>query len=158
MSRYFASISMATTMAALLTLLGACATPLMDFDQPEVELVGLRPLPLQGMEARFLVQLRVLNPNAVPLNIDGMHYELFLREQRALSGVTAEAVRIPAYGEGKLELEAAAGMLGSLALVRNLLDNPPEGGLPYTLRAKLSMGGALRALRIQREGLLQLTP
>jgi LEA14-like dessication related protein len=142
----------------LVAMLSACATPLRDFDEPEVELTGFRALPSSGMEARFLLQLRILNPNAVPLKINGIHYELLLREQRALSGVSADAVRIPAYGEGKLELEAAAGVLGSLALVRDLLANPPEQGLPYTLRAKLSVDGALRALRLERAGTLRLTP
>lgn len=139
-------------------LLSACATTLRDFDDPEIELTGFRPQPSQGMEARFLLQLRILNPNPVPLNIDGLYYELLLREQRALSGVSAEAVRIPAYSEGRLELEAVAGLLGSLALVRNLLGNPPEEGLPYTLRAKLSIDGTLRALRIERAGTLRITP
>lgn len=139
-------------------LLSACATTLRDFDDPEIELTGFRPQPSQGMEARFLLQLRILNPNPVPLNIDGLYYELLLREQRALSGVSAEALRIPAYSEGRLELEAVAGLLGSLALVRNLLGNPPEEGLPYTLRAKLSIDGTQRALRIERAGTLRITP
>lgn len=142
----------------LVAMLSACATPLRDFDEPEIDLTGFRPLPSQGMEARFLLQLRILNPNSTPLQIDGMHYELFLREQRALSGVSAEDLRIPAYSEGTLELEAVAGMLGSLALVRDLLVNPPEDGLPYTLRAKLSVDGALRALRLERAGTLRMTP
>lgn len=142
----------------LVAMLSACATHLRDFDDPEVELTGFRPLPSNGMEARFLLQLRILNPNAVPLRINGIYYELRLREQRALSGVSAEAVRIPAYGEDKLELEAVAGILGSLALVRDLLGNPPENGLPYTLRAKLSVDGALRALRLERAGTLRITP
>jgi LEA14-like dessication related protein len=152
MPRFFQNALLAT----FVVLLSGCATTLTDFDDPEVDLVGLRPLPAQGMEARFLVQLRVVNPNAVPLKIDGMHYELFLREQRALSGVSAEPVRIPAYGEVRVEVEAAAGMLGSFALVRDLLGNPPAGGLPYTLRAKLDVDGALRALRLEREGTLRL--
>ncbi|MEQ8692603.1 MAG: LEA type 2 family protein [Pseudomonadales bacterium] len=144
--------------AALLALLTACATPLVDFDTPEVDLVGMRPIKSNGMEARFAVQLRVINPNTRPLNIDGLHYQVYLREQRALSGVSAEAVRIPAYGEGLVELEASAGMLGSLALLRDLMSNPPDSGLPYRLEVKLSVGGSLRALRIDREGVLRLTP
>lgn len=142
----------------LAALLSACATPFADFDDPEIDLAGFRPLPSNGMEARFLLQLRILNPNAVPLRIDGMHYELFLREQRALSGVNAKTLHIPAYSERKLELEAAAGMLGSFALLRDLLVNPPDSGLPYTLRAKLSIGGTLKPLRIERAGTLRMDP
>ncbi|MFN2328203.1 MAG: LEA type 2 family protein [Chromatocurvus sp.] len=146
----------AIALATLLALLTACATPLADFDTPEVDLVGLKPLASRGMEARFLVQLRVLNPNASPLNIEGMHYQVFLREQKALSGVSAEAVNIPAYSEGMVELETVAGLLGSLVLLRDLMAAPPEDGLPYRLEAKLSVARTVRALRIEREGLLQL--
>ncbi|MDP5052233.1 MAG: hypothetical protein NWP69_00470, partial [Congregibacter sp.] len=52
----------------LLTLLGGCASMnALDFDKPEVELLALQPMPSQGMEARFLVKLRVVNPNSLPL-------------------------------------------------------------------------------------------
>ena len=146
----------AIALATVLSLLTACATPLTDFDTPEVDLVGLKPLASRGMEARFLLQLRVLNPNSSPLNIEGMHYQVFLREQGVLSGVSAEAVSIPAYSEGMVELETVGGLLGSLALLRDLMADPPEGGLPYRLEAKLSVARTLRALRIEREGLLQL--
>lgn len=144
--------------AVLVALPTACATPPVDFDTPEVHLVGLRPMASSGMEARFAVRLRVINPNTTPLNVDGMHYQVFLREQKVLSGVSAEPLRIPAYEEGLAELEASAGMLGSLTLVRDLMNNPPDGGLPYRLEVKLSIGGTLRALRIDREGVLRLTP
>lgn len=154
MSRVYSRIAL----AALLALLAACASPLVDFDTPEVDLIGMRPIASSGMEARFAVQLRVINPNTTPLNVDGLHYRVFLRDQKALSGVSAEAVRIPAYGEGLVELEASAGMLGSLALLRDLMANPPDSGLPYRLEVKLSVGGALRALRVEREGVLRLTP
>lgn len=143
---------------ALLAVLAACATPSIDFDTPEVDLVGLRPMASSGMEARFAVQLRVINPNTTPLKIDGMHYQVYLRREKVLSGVSAERVRIPAYGDGLVALEASAGMLGSLALMRDLLANPPDSGLPYRLEVKLSVHGALRALRIDREGVLRLTP
>ncbi|MFN2286836.1 MAG: LEA type 2 family protein [Chromatocurvus sp.] len=108
------------------------------------------------MEARFLVRLRVLNPNASPLNIDGTHYQVFLREQKTLSGVSAEALSITAYGEGLVELETVGGPLGSLALLRDMMADPPKRGLPYRLQAKLSVTRTLRALRIERDGLLQL--
>lgn len=150
-------LPMQILLAALLALLTACATPRVDFDTPEIDLVGLRPIASSGMEARFAVQLRVINPNTVPLKIDGMHYQVYLREQKVLSGVSAEPVRIAAYGEGLVELEASAGMLGSLALLRDLMSDPPDSGLPYRLEVKLSVGGALRALRIEREGMLRLT-
>jgi LEA14-like dessication related protein len=126
------------------------------FDTPEVELVGLAPLAGNAMEARFLVKLRILNPNPIPLDVDGMAYDLSIRGSKLLSGVSNEGLRVGAYGESVAELEVSAGMLGSLALLRELLSNPPDAGLPYQLNAKLSRKGFGSALRVSREGVLDL--
>lgn len=138
-------------------LLGACTSLGLDsFDEPEVELVGLAPLASQGMEARFLVTLRITNPNAIPLEINGMAYDLSIRDSKVLSGVSSQPLRVDAYGESTAELEVAAGMLGSLALLRDLISSPPDGGLPYTLNAKLSRKGIGGAFRVRREGVIEL--
>ena len=34
------------------------------------------------------------------------------------------------------------------------MDSPPDSGLPYRLETKLSLGGALRALRLNSEGVI----
>lgn len=134
-----------------------CASMGMDaFDEPDVELVGLTPLPGSAMEARFLVKLRIVNPNPIPLEIDGMAYDLSIRGSKLLSGVSNNGLRVEAYGESTAELEVAAGMLGSLALIRDLMSNPPDQGLPYKLNAKLSRKGFGSALRVSREGVLDL--
>lgn len=140
--------------ASLLFGAAACTNTLGDFDQPTVELAGLRPLPSQGLEARFAVRMRVLNPNTRALAIEGMAYDVYLREQKVLSGVSSRSVTVPAYGEETIELEASAGVLGSLALLRDLLAEPPDRGLPYRLQSKISLGGQLRAVRIRSEGTL----
>lgn len=140
--------------AGLLVLATSCATPLVDFDEPTVELVGLRPLPAEGLEARFGLRLRVQNPNTKALPIEGLAYQVYLREKKVLSGVSSQPVTIPAYGEEIVELEAGVGMLGSLALLRDLMAEPPDSGLPYRLETKLSLGGALRALRLNSEGVI----
>ena len=139
-------------------LLAGCASlgDLTDFDDPDVELLGLEPLPGQGMEARFLVRLRIVNPNPVPLPIDGMAFDVFLRDSKVLSGVSNEGLNIGAYSESVAELEVAAGMFGSLSLLRDLMSNPVEGGMPYRLNVKLSRAGFASTLRVNREGNINL--
>lgn len=138
-------------------LIAACATPLgSDFDKPEVELVGLAPMSSENFEARFKLRLRVINPNSTAFDIEGMHYEVFLRDRKVLSGVSAQAVALPAYGETVVELEATASMLGSLGLLRDLMEQPPETGLPYRLKTKLSLAGMLTALRLETTGAMDL--
>ena len=45
-------------------------------------------------------------------------------------------------------------MLGSLALIRDLISNPPDAGIPYRLNAKISRKGLGGSLRVKREGVL----
>lgn len=142
---------------ALLTLLAACGTVgLNEFDQPEVELIGLQPMAAQGLEARFKVSLRIVNPNSSALDIDGMAYEVFLRDSRILSGVSNQALRIEPYSETTTDLEVAAGMLSSLGLLRDLMSSPPDESIPYTLKAKISRGGIGGTIRVSREGVIDL--
>ena len=108
------------------------------------------------MEARFLVRLRIVNPNPIPLAIEGMAYEVYLRDSRVLSGVSSEGLNVSAFGESVAELEVAAGMLASLSLIRNLLTNPPDEGIPYRLNAKLARKGLGGSIRVSREGVLAL--
>jgi LEA14-like dessication related protein len=139
------------------TLMAGCAgVGLEEFDEPDVELLSLQPLRGQGMEARFLLRLRIVNPNPVRLAIDGMAYDVFLRETKVLSGASNREVIVDAYSEGIADLEVAAGMLGSLALLRDLLGDPPDGGLPYRLEAKISRKGIGGSMRVTREGVLDL--
>jgi LEA14-like dessication related protein len=128
----------------------------MDFDEPEVELLALEPMTSQGMEARFKVKLRVVNPNSIPLEIEGMAYEVFIRDSKILSGVSNQALKVAPYSESVAELEVAAGMFGSLALLRDLMSNPVEGGLPYKLNAKLARNGLGGTVRVSREGQIDL--
>jgi LEA14-like dessication related protein len=140
----------------LLTLaLAACAgLPPPDFDEPEVRLISLRPLGIENMEARFEIRLRVINPNPMPITIEGLYTEVFLRERRAMVGTSPRRSAIPAYGEGEVELQAGISMLESLALLRELTEQQPREGLPYTLKTKLSLAGLPVALRLEHSGLV----
>jgi LEA14-like dessication related protein len=153
-------IQAATLILTTLALLAGCAglEEMVEFDEPDVELLGLEPLPSQGMEARFLVRLRIVNPNPVPLKIDGMAYEVFLRDSKVLTGVSKKGLNVGAYSESVAELEVAAGMLSSLALIRDLMSNPPDKGIPYRLNAKLAREGLGGSIRVSREGILPLSP
>lgn len=145
----------------LLALLSGCATLIPpDYDDPEVEVVGLRPLPSSGLEARFELSLRVVNPNPVGLDLQGIYYELYVEGSKLLSGANSNSAIIPAYGETTLAIEASASMLGSFTLIQKLLNEPPENGIGYVLKAKLSVANWPMAIRIQREGRIgqQKTP
>lgn len=148
---------MAILAAGLLALAAGCANVgLEEFDDPDVELLALEPLASRGLEARFLLRLRIVNPNPIALDIDGLAYEVYLRDNKVLSGASNQAVRVEAYSEGEAAVEVAAGMMGSLALIRDLMENPTGGGIPYRLDAKISRKGLGGSLRVSKEGSLDM--
>jgi LEA14-like dessication related protein len=144
-------------LACVALIVGCAGIGLDSFDEPEVELLALEPLPARGMEARFLLRLRIVNPNPLKLDIDGLAYEVFLRDSKVLSGASNERVVVDAYSEGEAALEVAAGVLGSLSLLRDLMSHPTADAIPYRLKAKISRRGIGGALRVSREGTLDLS-
>ena len=123
--------------------LGACSSVAFG-DPPRVDLAGLKSLPGEGLELRFLAKLRVQNPNSQPLTYEGVSLELDLRGQRFASGVAPLAGQIPAYGEAVLEVPVS---VSGFTIARQVLDlvRQAEAGnrverVAYELRGKL--GGA----------------
>lgn len=140
--------------ALLLAVLAGCsALPPADFDPPQVRLLGLRPLSVDAMEARFSVELRVLNPNAIALDVEGLYFEVFVHDSQVLSGASARAANIPAYGEGTVTLETTLGVLRAVTLMRELAEKP-RGALPYTLKTKISLAQLPYPLRLEDSGVI----
>jgi LEA14-like dessication related protein len=137
--------------AFFLVVLAACAT-LKDFDDPVVELVGIKPLPPQGFEQRIQVTLRVINPNQQAFTIEGIYSELSVQGKDFLKGVSSEAIEVPAYGEQTIDLEASMGLMKSINLFKDLMMNPPTAGLSYELSSKLSIKEFPGTVRVNKEG------
>lgn len=69
-------------------LLNACATLMQQFDPPYGNLAGLELKELGLLEQRYLLKLRVQNPNSVPLPIAGMNYDLAINNKKFARGVS----------------------------------------------------------------------
>jgi len=130
-------------LALLPPALAACSSLSLG-DPPRVDLVGLKSLPGEGLELRFLAKLRVQNPNSRILAYQGLSLELDLRGQRFASGVAPLAGEVAAYGEAVLEVPIS---VSGFTIARQVLDlvRQAEGGgrvdrVAYELRGKL--GGA----------------
>jgi hypothetical protein len=147
------------SLAALSTLplLGAgCAlSPLAE--PPRVQLAGIDGLPGEGMELRFVVRLRVQNPNHFALDHDGVSLELDLRGQSFASGVAPLKGSVPRFGEGVLAVPVT---VSGLAMARQLIDlvrqgsSGTSGKVPYVLRGRL--GGVLGGARFSARGEVDL--
>ncbi len=94
----------------LLLVVAGCSRFSGRFEQPKLQLIGLRVLDARMMAQRTALTFRVLNPNEQALPIVGMYYELELEGDEFASGVSNQAVTIPAYGEAEVTVEVSTSL------------------------------------------------
>ncbi|MEZ0121850.1 MAG: LEA type 2 family protein [Candidatus Reddybacter sp.] len=125
--------------ALLAALLSSCALLDPAYEKPAVHLVKIEPLSSRGLEQRFRVDLKIINPNRSGLSVSGMSYTLTLNGEKVVKGVTGRISEIPSYSETTIQVEASTNILAGLRLISSLL-NKPGRELHYELETKLRSG------------------
>jgi LEA14-like dessication related protein len=136
------------------SLLAGCAG--LTLREPiQVNLVGIEPLPGEGMEIRLAVKLRVQNPNDVALDFDGVSIALDLRGSSFATGVSAERGSVPRFGETVITVPVS---VSALAAFRQFvgLATKDKPAADYALRGRLSSTG-LGGLRFESKGVVDLS-
>ena len=146
------TIRVAALAALLLALTGCAGLGLRD--PVSVNVVGLEPMPGEGMETRFALKLRVQNPNESAIEYDGVFVELDLRGARLASGVSDQKGTVPRYGETVITLPMSVSVG---AMIRQVIGIATSDRVrtDYQMRGKLA-GPALGGYRFESKGELQL--
>lgn len=97
------------------------------------------------MEGVFLIKLRVLNPNDVPLDIHGVNCELELNQRHFASGIGDGNQSVPAFGTALVPVQVYASVLDVIASVADLLHTvskipSKDKPVPYTLKGTVRIG------------------
>jgi Late embryogenesis abundant protein len=141
---------------AALPLLGmsACAG-LPGAEAPRVTIVGLEPLSGEGLELRFMVKLRIQNPNSTEFNYDGAVVDLEVNGRGLASGVTDAAGSVPRFGTALLSIPVSVHAVGVVRQLIALATGPSaQTELPYVARGRLG-GGWPGGTRFSAEGVLK---
>jgi len=139
----------------MIGVLSACASLLPDYQEPEVHLTKVQPLTSTGVEQRFLVGLRIINPNSVALNISGLSYSLSLQGHKVVTGVSNNIDSIAAYDETLVELETSANLLGSLRALVSILS--ATSAVEYELETRLNTPLWPWPVKVVETGAIELT-
>ncbi len=137
-----------------LLALGGCAGMAVR-DPVRINVVGIDPLPGQGLEMRFNVKLRLQNPNDSAIEYDGVALELELNDQPFATGVSDRKGSIPRFGESVLSVPVTVSALAAVRQALGLAEGASVDNLPYVLRGKLA-GGVFGTMRFTEEGTLSL--
>ena len=143
--------------ATLVTILAlqSCATMNPDYEAPSVSVNSFKTLPTEGGLPNFEIGLRVLNPNATPLELRGMSFAISLDGHQLIKGVGNNLPVIEPYGAGDFTVTASASMLAGVRLISDMISAPKEQ-FNYELQAKLDVGAFRPAIRIKDAGKISL--
>ncbi len=115
---------------ALLTLCG-CAT-MAARDPLQVAVAGIEPLQGEGLELRFLVKLRVQNPNGTPVDYDGAYVKLEVQDKTFATGVSDAGGSVSGFGETLVEVPVTVSMLRMARQVIGMKGEAPVEQIRFT--------------------------
>lgn len=131
-----------TAVAVFVLLLAGCAS--LGLREPvKVIVVGLEPLPSEGLEARFALKLRIQNPNETAVDFDGVSVDLELADIDFGSGVSDQRGTIPRYGEAVITVPVTVPFLAIVRQVFGLTSGQPREKVSYHLRGRFGGTGIL---------------
>lgn len=137
-------------------VLAGCAS--LAYREPvRVNVVGLEPIPGEGMEMRFRVKLRVQNPNETAIEFDGLALDLDLNGRPFATGVSDAAGSVARFGETLIEIPVSVSAIAVVRQALGVLEGADDGKaeVPYALRGRLA-GGLLGGMRFSDSGTLKL--
>jgi hypothetical protein len=120
-------------------VLPGCAA-FMGREPVRVHLVGLEPLPGEGLEVRMTAKLRVQNPNDTGLDFNGISVELEVDGATLASGVSSEQGSVARYDDTVLAIPVS---ISAMTVLRHVLGMAEGRGssVRYTLRGRLGLTG-----------------
>ncbi|MVW74926.1 LEA type 2 family protein [Pseudomonas xionganensis] len=136
----------------LLLGLNGCSS-LGGHDPLQVNLVGIEPLPGEGLEMRFAVKLRVQNPNARAVDFQGVALQLRVNQQPLASGVSDQRGQLPGFGESLISIPVSISAYSLMRQAWAAAGYQQGRGLPYELSGKLG-GGLFATQRFNASGKL----
>ncbi|MEP6390964.1 MAG: LEA type 2 family protein [Halioglobus sp.] len=134
----------------LVTLAG-CASLVPPMDPPKVTVENIRSLPVEGSGPRFLITVRVVNPNEQALDIAGISYEIELMDRELVTGVANDIPLIEGYSEQSIDLEAGVNLFEFLRLLASLGRSPTDV-ISYKVTAKVDFRGLVPTQRVEKTG------
>lgn len=123
-------------------------------DPLRISLVGIEPLPGQGLELRMAMKLRVQNPNDTAVDFDGVSLEVDLRGMSFASGVSDQVGSVPRYSEVVVSVPVS---VSAMSVLRQGLSfaNGDRSSITYAIRGKIG-GSMLGSTSFKTNGQVEL--
>jgi LEA14-like dessication related protein len=140
-----------------LGLLAACSWFAPKFETPHLSIVGIDVLKSDLLEQRLNVRVRVQNPNARTLPVQGLSYDIELAGKDLAHGVSTNAFTVPAFGDAEFDMRVDANMVGALAVLLGRRSGANGDAVPYRISGKVALSsGFLRNVPFEEKGSIRL--
>lgn len=116
----------------------ACTPFLKKIEPPRISVVNLNLMEATLFEQNYLIQLRIQNPNAFEIPIQGLQYEVELNGEPFASGVSRQSIVVPGFESAVLEVQATSSLLSIFRQINNLKQGKLET-ISYRLRGKIHL-------------------
>ncbi len=140
----------------LITVLSGCSTLPGRPEPPRVNLVGLKLVSVELFEQRYEVSLRIKNPNAYELPIEGIDFQLDINGQAFADGVSNRQVSVPAYGEEVVALEVSSNLIKVFRHLQSL-ENSRSPAFEYRVSGSIAVGSYGQRIPFDYSGDMQLS-
>lgn len=134
---------------------GGCASLSPNHEPPTVTLSSFRALPSEGMAPEFEIGLRILNPNAAALELQGIVYTVSVQGFELVKGVGRDFPLIEGYSEEEITLSASANLLTGIRFFGDMMTNQQQS-LTYDFEARLDIGGLFSSVEVSESGSIDL--
>jgi len=122
----------------LLLLLTGCQSKEI-FNEPQLRLVNIEVEQLKLLEQRFILHIKVDNPNSLPFALHRVSYQLWLNNLELGSGQLDKRLSIPANDSRILQVPLHTNIWQHLKPLSAALKNP-KNPLQYRLEGKIKTG------------------
>ncbi|MBV8680633.1 MAG: LEA type 2 family protein [Aquitalea sp.] len=129
-----------------------CST--LGLKKPQLSLVDIHPATSTLLEQNFDVTLRVQNPNALPLHASGLSFDLDVAGNRLASGLSDQAIAVPALGETEIKVRLHTSLVSWLKQLGKVMRT--DGKLDYQLQGQLEGVQGLTSVPFSSSGEWQL--
>ncbi len=136
------TLSLLTIVLTVVFLLQGCAAIRSDFEEPTITAANLQLSEVKNLEAVFLLELRVLNPNDFALDIRGLSCELNIEGEHFATGIGNDLQQIPAFDSKTISVKVYASMIDIVGSVIQFLQGAGQRHpLHYELTGKVRLEG-----------------
>ncbi|NOQ46997.1 MAG: hypothetical protein GQ559_10065, partial [Desulfobulbaceae bacterium] len=113
---------------------------------PTISVSDLRIQEVKPLEAIFVLELRIMNPNDFPLDIRGLNCDLKLDGNHFATGISDVQQQVPAFGTAIIPVTVYASMFDMVTSVIQVLQgvdlhNSTAKPLRYELAGRVRLGG-----------------